>query len=587
MERFSKPNTLPFQLAALPDEILGSWLGRLARSNGLQSKEALLRWLGVPKPLRRIVLGDVVSIVDSTNHIFSALDVAHLDVLSQLSTRPYWESMHAWRDVSDQTGEVDPQGNPVLSTWAGRPIAGKFLSETYLKICPACLVEDLQVAGASYFHRSHQLMGTRVCHKHGIYLLRSCPNCMMPLGDTRGLLNASLHCRCGAELTTERHCVDEHDPWWSLAIFEHRCLQAGNGCLARRGLISYLRERVRAKFPAPGKFGGRKALEQTFGKEGADWVLRPLRGQSASALTDVTPTFSLTAAMAPTYTALFVACDISFEKALGEVNSYQLSQHGRSTSSWTRTAPPTTCKEARSQFTKFISTGGEKRWKTIYATRSHVYWLLTLKDKEWIDKQMPPRAKAYQAPFPSIDFDRKLLTDAGSLTISSKQPQKVRHASIRALYRDEVWLQSYLESHRNQIKDEARETFISRLRQVRSDHERRTLKPTRFTRRHASQGLGISVKSLLSQASKFNLPCEVVEEHLSVFRRRALKWAVEQRLAQGLSLAPSMVRELAGINALVNTSEVARIIKEILEERQSEPDLYSNPLLCNNQGTSD
>lgn len=153
--------------------------------------------------------------------------------------------------------------------------------------------------------------------------------------------------------------------------------------------------------------------------------------------------------------------------------------------------------------------------------------------------------------------------------------------------RDEVWLQSYKESHRNQLKDEVREAFISRLQQVRIDHERRTLKQTRFTRRHASQGLGISVKSLLSQASKFNVPCEVVEEHLSVFRRRALKWAVEQRLAQGLSLATSMVRLLAGVNALVNTSEIAKIIKEILEELQSERDLYSNTPLCNNQRMSD
>lgn len=47
-----------------------------------------------------------------------------------------------------------------------------------LHVCPECMKEDLERNGFWYFHRAHQIEGTRVCWKHGT-----------PLGTFRGIRN--------------------------------------------------------------------------------------------------------------------------------------------------------------------------------------------------------------------------------------------------------------------------------------------------------------------------------------------------------------------------------------------------------------
>ena len=43
----------------------------------------------------------------------------------------------------------------------------------YLRYCPVCVSEDRCQYGEAYWHRSHQLYGISVCHKHGCRLLDS------------------------------------------------------------------------------------------------------------------------------------------------------------------------------------------------------------------------------------------------------------------------------------------------------------------------------------------------------------------------------------------------------------------------------
>jgi hypothetical protein len=42
-----------------------------------------------------------------------------------------------------------------------------------------------------------------------------------------------------------------------------------------------------------------------------------------------------------------------------------------------------------------------------------------------------------------------------------------------------------------------------------------------------------------------------------------LKWAVEKSLADGLSLAPSKIRWLAGVHAVVSVASVTEVINEV------------------------
>ncbi|MBD5451207.1 MAG: TniQ family protein [Lachnospiraceae bacterium] len=43
----------------------------------------------------------------------------------------------------------------------------------YLRYCPMCVEEDRQLYGESYWHRSHQMAGVRICPVHGCRLLNS------------------------------------------------------------------------------------------------------------------------------------------------------------------------------------------------------------------------------------------------------------------------------------------------------------------------------------------------------------------------------------------------------------------------------
>lgn len=164
---------------------------------------------------------------------------------------------------------------------------------------------------------------------------------------------------------------------------------------------------------------------------------------------------------------------------------------------------------------------------------------------------------------PSVESDRVLLTCDVDLALKFRLTRKLHEAAIRALYRDTAWLESTITSSREERNAESRKNLIRRLDLARTEYCDRMERPKRFRRRDAARGLNTSVKTLLSQAAKYQIPDNLIEEDLWVFRHRALEWAVKKRLAEGLSLAPSMVRELAGISTLVSTKQVAEFIEEI------------------------
>jgi hypothetical protein len=567
MQPFSVPLSLPFLPSPLPDEIFGSWLGRLAVTNGLQSKSGFLKWLGVPKRLRRIAFADMVPPAASTFHVLSTLGLAYAECLARFSTRPYWESMHASAEDGDAAGRSN-DGSPSLS-FRGVPSksSGKDRGEAFFRACPECLHHDWLELGACYFHRSHQLKGSRVCHKHGLPLLSNCPMCKGPLGDVRSLLVISTHCRCEADLTTLRHRqVDQNDVWWKLATFENRCLNSAPGSLEIPRILGYLRHSLRTSFPESHGVRAKRALEHTFGEDGTDWLRRGSRKQTGQAKR-TTSNVSLTTSTVQVYTALFTACDISFETALTEAAAFAPSQGQLRKPAQRRSGRPTTVEVARQRFLEFFADKKAVGWAPIRSTRPFVFWLLALEDLPWLQAKLPPRPVRAGELVPSIGSDRKtLLTCEPDLALGNRLTKRLHNAAVRAYYRDMEWLESSMKTSRDRRNAESRDILVLRLEKIWADHCNRPERPKRFKRRDAARGLGTSVKTLLSQASTWDLPHSLIEEDLWTFRRRALKWAVKERLAQGLSLAPSMVRQLAGVSPLVSTDQVAAVINDIRSE---------------------
>lgn len=69
-----------------------------------------------------------------------------------------------------------------------------------LRFCPHCIEEDRNLYGEAYWHRSHQLYGVFVCHKHQIWLMESNVSVSMRVGS-RGY-----ECLDGVDLT-KSHAV--------------------------------------------------------------------------------------------------------------------------------------------------------------------------------------------------------------------------------------------------------------------------------------------------------------------------------------------------------------------------------------------
>lgn len=391
--------------------------------------------------------------------------------------------------------------------------------------------------------------------------------CKAPLGDVRSLLVISPRCRCEADLTDLRHRQVSHDNvWWKLATFENRCLNSAPGSLELPRALAYLRHRLRVSFPGSHGVRAKRALEQTFGEDGADWLRRGSRKQTG-ATKRTTSNVSLTTSTAQVYTALFTACDISFDAALAEVAAFAPSTKQQLAPAQRRSGRPATVEEARQRFLEFFADKKAVGWKPIRSTRPFVFWLLALEDLPWLQAKLPPRSERSGELVPSIECDRRaLLTCDPDLALGNRSTKRLHGAAVRAFYRDRDWLESSMRTSRDRRNAESRDILVRRLEKIWADHCNRPERPKRFKRRDAARGLGTSVKTLLSQASNWDVPHSLIEEDLWTFRRRALKWAVKERLAQGLSLAPSMVRQLACVSALVSTDQVAGVINDITSE---------------------
>jgi hypothetical protein len=279
----------------------------------------------------------------------------------------------------------------------------------------------------------------------------------------------------------------------------------------------------------------------------------------------VASNLALTESTVPVYSALFTACGISFETARAEVAVCAPAIENQEEPEWRRNARPGTVEEARQRFQEFFTDKRARGWRPIRAERPFVFWLLALEDMIWLESQLPKRPRGKEElKIPSIDSDRALLACDADLAIRNKLNSKIlHHAAVRAFYRDKAWLESAVKAAGDIRNVELGNSLVGRLERARTEHCDRMERPKRFMRRDAARGLNTSVKSLLSQAVNYRVPDSLLEEGIWTFRRRAIEWGVKKRLAEGLSLAPSMVCKIAGIPQSIDARWVAEAIEDI------------------------
>ena len=148
---------IPIVKQRYPDELLYSWLHRLATANGLLIKDFSNAYLGTKNAAIGKPPYDIrTEFLPLYEHMLIKPDL--IDFFMSTNTFGF-ESM--LMTEGQQTKVVDNVFAPKndLNTLANGLIPT-------INVCPVCMEEDHEKYGEPYLHRHHQLSGVQTCHKH-------------------------------------------------------------------------------------------------------------------------------------------------------------------------------------------------------------------------------------------------------------------------------------------------------------------------------------------------------------------------------------------------------------------------------------
>ena len=148
---------IPIIVEPYPDELLYSWILRLAKANGLSPLRFFEGYFGF-SCLRKGAMP--LDIRDGYRNFYKALNsnLNEMQLYFKLTTMQF--------ELSFCTPEKQLQ---ILNNVLRRPGELNIVSKYYFskpKICLQCMKEDMEEYGEAYFHRCHQLSGVTTCYKH-------------------------------------------------------------------------------------------------------------------------------------------------------------------------------------------------------------------------------------------------------------------------------------------------------------------------------------------------------------------------------------------------------------------------------------
>ncbi len=312
---------LPFVPNPNPDEILGSWLARVALHNGRGAWRAVLEDVGLGRKIESPVF-DMVPHNGKLEGLLHALGTGYERAMLELTTLPYWLTFDAVEQgVSSIPGM--PR-TPALSDGRGGPRSsmpkmgigysgGRALSPRF---CPECLKMDFETCGEPYWHRTHQILNVVVCHLHGVPLRSKCPKCDIPIAlGARSLIPLPrMRCECGSDLCVTPPTPEVQENYLKLAKLSAQALARplpyGKRLQIRGFFLGVLRHRLGA---GHGRY--LHAIQQAFG----NWAAakhshsQVLRG-SICQYPDFILRKHLCVSRAPEYCALMAALDLGFSE---------------------------------------------------------------------------------------------------------------------------------------------------------------------------------------------------------------------------------------------------------------------------------
>ena len=179
--------TIPVMTKPYPDELLYSWLHRVASLNGLYFYNFMSAYVMNSQTSAKTVFPFDIRNGFDIFYKNAQLDVDEASLYLQMSTLSY-------ECLAMEVGAQSKVASNVFYPFdlINTP-ANTFIDKA--NVCPDCLKEDILLYGEPYLHRAHQLSGVCKCHKHGTILRRysGAPNkaCFYNLDDYVEITSAS------------------------------------------------------------------------------------------------------------------------------------------------------------------------------------------------------------------------------------------------------------------------------------------------------------------------------------------------------------------------------------------------------------
>ncbi|MBD1553155.1 TnsD family Tn7-like transposition protein [Pseudomonas typographi] len=150
--------------AAFPDETLHSVLSRYARLFGGGSSKAAFAGSGGAASFTQNVsfpcrLGDLVESLPS------GVDLSVNDIIERHTVLPYYAPFLTNEQLQHAKASITGVGKGLMLKLGVN--ASRIEGTSRVRFCPMCLSEDIDVVGAAYWHRVHQLPGVLICPHHG------------------------------------------------------------------------------------------------------------------------------------------------------------------------------------------------------------------------------------------------------------------------------------------------------------------------------------------------------------------------------------------------------------------------------------
>ena len=433
---------VPFYDAPLPDELLGSWLFRIAALNGYSTRGPFLLRLGLRGQYHQCDFADATNRAIFLLNAAEQLGISKGAALSTLTTRPYRacfdsREIHPVEFQASRSAAVDAKKFPPSNYFARRN----------LQICPRCMIDDYRDHGISYIHRSHQLLGTRVCAIHGTALLEKCPSCGVAIRPANSFSTPRSTCSCGHDLLLVQGNVSNKGAWEKLAAFEHESLSLPAGALSAKNAERLLTELIGRRHKNSGRSSPLRALVATYGDEGLSFLRRPLSKSTDSTLI-LPKSIHIKEIEAPLLGALFVATGHTAREAVALLDSLH-----QSTISATR---PT--QTARSLLRKSTTNGKSnslakltdalrlKKFKNRCDARQRypiLFWQLYLEDVDALNQLLPPLRGSGAISIPDVAEDRSIIVARKDGKYEASAWAR-RQAKARAFLRDREWLETVM-----------------------------------------------------------------------------------------------------------------------------------------------